>query len=69
MPNRQDYRPACMADITDRLDPDVQAALRDAFRAVQEVSARLVTALEKRTELMAARAVERAGLTGDQPGG
>jgi len=54
---------ARMADIAGKLDPDVQASLRDAFRAVQAVSARIAVALEKRTELMAALAVERTGQT------
>lgn len=44
---------ARMADISDKLDPEVQAALLVALRSIQEVSVRLSIALEKRADLMA----------------
>ncbi|WP_333814847.1 hypothetical protein [Tabrizicola sp.] len=60
---------ARMADIADKLDPDVQASLHAAFLAVQQVSLRITAALERRTELMASlAAAQRADNLPDPAG-
>ena len=52
--------PLRMADIADKLDPDVQAELKAAFVQMQRVGAALEAALVRRTVLLDAFAVRIA---------
>lgn len=60
--------PLRMADISDKLDPDVQAELKAVFVQMQQVGAALEAALDMRTvlfETLAARSVANPAATTD----